>query len=299
MQTDRPGSSSEEFSVRLSWPKAEDAGRPGRERSRPQDGTTGGAAPSDPGPGPADGGPAEADVEAATAEPSPAPSPPSVAVPAPRPAPVTEILAPGADGSRMSRAFVEAFDRLSDRLLDRIRSLRQDVDADLASVRAEIQGLRQAVDEASDRAPLRQLKTGLDELRQDVLALRRAVLEWPALEQVANDVAAIRGDLAFLFETTQDGSPAAAPNELLGELRAVVGNLADEVTRLADGARVSGLGPVVEEIGAMRDELSTIRRRLVLRASPIDDEQLERIVDAVAARVVAELRESEGRRKRR
>src|SRR5690606_31238835 len=114
----------------------------------------------------------------------------------PRPAPVTEILAPGADGSRMSRAFVEAFDRLSDRLLDRIRSLRQDVDADLASVRAEIQGLRQAVDEASDRAPLRQLKTGLDELRQDVLALRRAVLEWPALEQVANDVAAIRGDLA-------------------------------------------------------------------------------------------------------
>ena len=286
MQTDRPGSSSEEFAVRLSWPKAGAAGRADAAPAPEPEPTT--TAP--PASGPGDDQPA--------APPRPA-SPPAAVAPAPRPAPVTEILAPGGDGSRMSRAFVEAFDRLSDRLLDRIRSLRQDVDADLASVRSELSGLKQAVDEASDRAPLRQLKAGLDEVREDVLALRRAVLEWPALEQVAADVAAIRGDLAFLFEQAEDGSPAAAPSQVLAELREVVDRMAEEVQALGEQAKVGGLAPLVEEVGAVRDEMATIRRRLVIRSSPIDDEQLERIVDAVAARVVEELRATDGRRAKR
>jgi hypothetical protein len=286
MQTDRPGSSSEEFSVRLSWPTAGGGSRQVAAPDRPQS----------PAP-PAEGG----QQPAPEAPPGPAPEP-VAPTPAPlpaRPAPVTEVLAPGVEGSRMSRAFVEAFDRLSDRLLDRIRSLRQDVDADLASVRSELAGLRQAVDEAGDRAPLRQLKASLDEVREDVLALRRAVLEWPALDQVAGDVAAIRGDLAFLFDMTEDGEPAAAPSHVLGQLRAVVDNLAEEVTRLAEQAHVGALGPVLEEVASVRSELTSIRRRLVLRASPIDDEQLERIVDAVAARVVEELRSGDSRRPKR
>jgi hypothetical protein len=213
--------------------------------------------------------------------------------------PVTEVLAPGGEGSRMSRAFVEAFDRLSDRLLDRIRSLRQDVDADLASVRAELAALRQAVDEAGDRGPLRQLKTAVEEVREDVVGLRRAVLEWPALEQVAEDVATIRGDLAFLFETAEDGSPAAAPSQLLGELRHVVQNLADEVERITAQPEVGALAPLLEEVATMRDELTSIRRRIGVRAPLLDDEQLERIVDAVAARVVDELRSGDGRRTKR
>ena len=139
----------------------------------------------------------------------------------------------------------------------------------------------------------------MDEVREDLLALRRAVLEWPALEQVATDVAAIRGDLAFLFERSEDGSGAAPPSVVLGELREVVDRLAEEVQHLGEQAKVGGLGPLVEEVGAVRDEMVTIRRRLVLRSSPIDDEQLERIVSAVAARVVEELRAGDSRRAKR
>jgi hypothetical protein len=297
MQTDRPGPSSEEFSVRLSWPKAEGEARGRGAAPAPPGG--GGATPS----GPGSGEPTHATEAGEPAGPAAPeeerPAPPTASVPV-RTTPVTEVLAPGGDGTRLSRAFVEAFDRLSDRLLDRIRSLRQDVDADLASVRAELAALRQAVDEAGDQAPLRQLKAAVEEVREDVVGLRRAVLEWPALEQVAEDVAAIRGDLAFLFETSEDGSPAAAPSELLGELRGVVQRFGDEVDRLAnEQPQMGGLAPLLEEVAAMREELTSVRRRLVLRASPLDDEQLERLVDAVASRVVDELRSGERRAKRR
>ena len=290
MQTDRPGSSSDEFSVRLSWPGSEggasEAREPGptAEREAPEEPAGAG---SDAAPGRADG-PADGAPR----------TPPIAAVPVRTTGPATEILPPGGDGSRLSRAFVEAFDRLSDRLLDRVRSLRQDVDADLASVRSELAALRQAVDEAGDRGPLRQLKTAVEEVREDVVGLRRAVLEWPALEQVAEDVAAVRGDLAFLFETSEDGSPAAAPSELLGELRGVVQRFSDEVDRLNADPQVGALAPLLEEVASMREELTSVRRRLVLRSSPIDDEQLERIVEAVAARVVDELRAGERRPKR-
>jgi hypothetical protein len=48
----------------------------------------------------------------------------------------------------------------------------------------------------------------------------------------------------------------------------------------------------------VRSELTSIRRRMVLRASPLDEEQLEQIVTAVAARVVEELA-ADGRRSKR
>jgi DNA-binding FrmR family transcriptional regulator len=142
--------------------------------------------------------------------------------------------------AQTGRVFVEAFDRLADRLLERIRSLRQDVDADLTSVRSELASLRQAVDAVADRVQMRHLRTTLEEVHGDVVGLRRAVLEWPELEQVAEDIAAVRGDLA---------------------------TLATDVARLPSGpsAQVAAPGPA------------------------LDDEQLERIVDAVAERVAAKL----------
>ena len=287
METDRPGESSEEFSVRLSWPKAGAA--PADAPERPA---------SDPASKPAPTSPPT--FAARTVLPRPATSStPHLGSSAPTSATTSvslpDLPAPGGD-TRMGRVFVEAFDRLADRLLERLRSLRQDVDADLASVRSELQTLRQAVEDVGDRVQLRQLRATLDELRSDVVGLRRAVLEWPELEQVSADIAAVRGDLSFLFETTADGSSAAPPSELLGELQNVVANLGDEVTRLStDQPQVGALSPLLEEVANMRGELTQIRRRMVLRATPIDDEQLERLVDAVAARVVDELR-AEGRR---
>jgi hypothetical protein len=299
MQTDRPGESSEEFSVRLSWPKAEPAPADAPERTSEGSAPTARPAPTSP-----------PTFTARTVLPRPTPSTgasPSgessrLSVPPPAstsPAPPPEVATAGGD-TRMGRVFVEAFDRLADRLLERLRSLRQDVDADLASVRSELQSLRQAVEDVGDRVQLRQLRATLDELRSDVVGLRRAVLEWPELEQVSADIAAVRGDLSFLFESTADGAAAAAPSELLGELQNVVASLSDEVTRLGtDQPQVGALAPLLEEVASLRSELTQIRRRMVLRATPIDDEQLERIVDAVAGRVVDELRAESRRGKRR
>ena len=158
--------------------------------------------------------------------PSPAPAPapatvrpvvsaaaPDAAAPdaAPTPAPVPPEPEP-----HLGRAFADAFDRLADRLLERLRSLRQDVDADLAGVRAELAGLRQAVDAVGDRVQVRHIRTTLDEVNGEVIALRRAVLEWPELEQVSLDLTAIRGDLSFLFETSGAGQPGQAPERAPG-----------------------------------------------------------------------------------
>lgn len=215
--------------------------------------------------------------------------------PEPLPAP------PVPDGAPTGKAFVEAFDRLADRLLDRLRTLRQDVDADLTGVRTELAALRQAVDDLGDRSQLRTLQSTVDELRTELTALRRAVLEWPELEQVSSDIAAVRGDLAFIFESG-DGGGVAPPSHLLDELQRTTGTLSDEITRLgAELPQMSALNAVLEEVTAVRSELTQVRRRMVLRSKPLEDEQLEQIVAAVAARVVDSLADADGdsRRKRR
>jgi len=331
MQSDRPRQENEEFSVRLSWPKADAAPAPeepeaeqpappdvappaDRSSAKPRPGGPPLPPPPDadaPGPRPAHRAAPSAE---ATISPKVAKAGPSDAAPASRlsrPAPatagasssaaarVTEAVTAGADNTRMGRVFVEAFDRLADRLLERLRALRQDVDADLGAVRAELGSLRQAVDDVGDRVQLRQLRTTLDEVRADVAGLRRAVLEWPELEQVSSDIAAVRGDLSFIFEgMSEGGGSAQGPSELLSELQQVVANLGDEAGRVSGDTSPAALAPLVEEVAAMRSELTSIRKRMVLRSSPIDDEQLERIVSAVAERVTEEL-QAEGRRSRR
>jgi len=313
MQSDRPDAGNEEFSVRLAWPKpspaesAEDASEatapdakaagpapdvppPPGARSAPATPPVGAPVPGKPPAGAAKGPTVTAKPRPASTEVARQPRPTSTAL---------EVANPAPDTTRMGRVFVEAFDRLADRLLERLRSLRQDVDADLTAVRSELSGLRQSVDDIGDRVQLRQLRTTLDELRADVTGLRRAVLEWPELEQITTDIAAVRSDLAFLYETGVGGGEGMqAPSELLAELQAVVAHLGERSLDPAlDQPQLAVLAPLVEEVASVRSELTSIRRRIVLRSSPLDAEQLEQIVSAVAARVVEEL--GDGRRSRR
>jgi hypothetical protein len=213
--------------------------------------------------------------------------------------------AAGIDSAAPGRVFVEAFDRLADRLLDRLRTLRQDVDTDLGSVRNEVAALRQSVDELGERTQVRQVLAGVDELRSELAALRRAVLEWPELEQVSNDIAAVRGDLAFVFDAAGEGVVGAPPSDLLAELQRTIGTLSDEITRMGQVLpQVGAIDGLVEEVAAIRTELTQVRRRVgASRKAPLSPEQLEQIVSAVAARVVDELHDTElhsaDRRRRR
>lgn len=296
MPEDPSNPSAEEFSVRLSWPKPGDpapaaAPTTSKEPARPERA----AAPAGPArptsvPDLAD---ADDDEPAERAE-------PTTGARFRREARSPEPLASmSVDGIPPGKVFVEAFDRLADRLLDRLRTLRQDVDADLSSVRTELASLRQVVEELGDRSQLRQLQGTVDELRTELGALRRAVLEWPELEQVSNDIAAVRGDLAFLFESG-DGQSVAPPSDLLGELQGAIATLSDEITRMgAELPQISAMGAVLEEVASVRSELAQVRRRMTVRSGPLDEAQLEQIVSAVAARVVDELTNADPKRRRR
>jgi hypothetical protein len=204
----------------------------------------------------------------------------------------------------VARTFVDAFDRLSDRLLDRLRVLRQDVDADLNGLRAEVAALRQAVEDNTYGIQLRQLQSSVDEVRSEVAGLRRAVLEWPELERVSDEVAAVRGDLSLLFDTDGDGI-GAGPSALLAELEEVVGRLAEETGRLGPTGIAVGAGGDGDQVSFLVDEVSSIRTELVdiarrLPRSPGDDaKQLDRIADVVAERLLGQLDASGRRPKRR
>lgn len=284
-----------EFSVRLSWPKPGETpppvapvhARPGPTRTV----RTVEPKPFPPVPDPAAAGAPEGEASPAT-------------LPRAARSPELPPLPGGADGVPAGRAFVDAFDRLADRLLDRLRTLRQDVDADLTGVRSELASLRQVIDELGDRSQLREVLGSVEELRTELAALRRAVLEWPELEQVSNDIAAVRGDIAFLFEA-DEGTSVAPPSELLRDLRstidllsATVGTFSDEISRMGqEMPQVDALKAVLEEVASVRSELTEVRRRM--RSGPLDAEQLDQIAAAVAERVLEDLQQADGRRRRR
>ncbi len=207
------------------------------------------------------------------------PSDPSLAPEADRPAPPpwnadddtdvhsAEVVATAGDPSRPGRTLIEAYDRLGDRVLERMRALREDLDADLSAVRSELASLRQAVDDVGDRVQLRQLRATLDELRSDVTGLRRAVIEWPELEQVSSDIAGLRSDMTEVVQAIGGGSRDATTPSL------------------------AALGPLVEELAELRGEVTSLRRRITLRgegSTPVlDENQLARLADQVADRIAA------------
>ena len=199
-------------------------------------------------------------------DPSPAPETDRPVAPSPDDDPrvhTAEVVA--ADPSRPGRTLIEAYDRLGDRVLERMRALREDIDADLSAVRSELASLRQAVDDVGDRVQLRQLRATLDELRSDVTGLRRAVIEWPELEQVSSDIAGLRSDMTEVIQAVRAGDPAAPS--------------------------IAALGPLVEELAELRGEVTSLRRRITLRggasAPVLDEDQLARLADQVADRIAA------------
>jgi hypothetical protein len=197
----------------------------------------------------------------------------------------------------MARAFVDAFERLSERLLERLRTLRQDIDADLNGLRAEVATLRQAVDDAGQSVQLRQLHTGLDELRADLSGLRRAVLEVPELQRLADEVTAVRGDLTLLFDAAGDGGEHA-PSAVVVELEQVVGRLSEQIGRLDERAGSRELAWLVDEVASVRSDLTELakRSRATVR---LDPDQLRLIADAVTHRLLEELEAGSRRGSRR
>jgi hypothetical protein len=177
-----------------------------------------------------------------------------------------EVVGGVVERPRFDRATIEAYDRLAERLLERLRSLREDLDADLAEVRSEIASLRAAVDDVGDRVQLRQLRASINELRGDVSSMRRAVTEWPELEQVSHDISSLRADMATLCETGGTSGPV-------------------------------DVAPVLEATAAVQAELVSLRRRIALRASgesSLSDEQLDLLAEAVTTRLLRRMRAREG-----
>jgi chromosome segregation ATPase len=195
--------------------------------------------------------------------------------PALRAAPVVGLDVEGS--SSLRRTLVDAYDRLADRLAQRLRSVQDDLDADLLDVRTEISALRQAVEDVGDRVEMRQLRAAIDELRSDVVGLRRAVLEWPELERVSAEITALRADMTELLaqRSTPDASSGPAPKlqlqqlaPLMEEISAIRGALESRPAVRSRGAGASD--EVLEELAGLRNEMKALRRRITLRA-PADD----------------------------
>lgn len=199
---------------------------------------------------------------------------------------------------------------------------------DVNMIRQEVLDLRHAVDDLAERVQLRQLRASFDELRAEVAALRRVVVEWPALDQLSSDVAAVRSHLidiqanppAVLDQLSSDvagvrsqlldmqENPPAPPVD--GVARTMLEDLQSSVARLgsAQGSTVAGLAPLVQELGALRgdmakvgEEVVALRRRITLRAEPasvLDEAQIEQIADAVLTRARPSVPAPPGARRR-
>lgn len=189
----------------------------------------------------------------------------------------------GLGAPALRRAIVDAYDRLADRVLERMRSMHDDVDADLAEIRSEVSTLRQAVDDLGERVQLRALRSAVDELRSDVVGMRRALLEWPELERVSGDITSLRADMtevvssiSGLLETDAlanadddtRGRAAALIAPLtagLAQVREDVGALDRSVRKLSSdrerGAETlaAALAPVLEELAHLRTEVAASR----------------------------------------
>ena len=179
--------------------------------------------------------------------------------------------------SGLRRTIVEAYDRLADRLTQRLRSVHDDLDADLAALRSEMAGLRQAVDDLSDGVQMRPLHAAIDDLRSDIAGLRQVVLEWPELEQVGNDLTGLRADVAELVSRAEptgssEGRAASPRLELLAPVLEEISAMrsALDARPAAGGSDVSD--QVLEELAGLRAEVASLRRRIVLRAGPPPDD---------------------------
>ncbi len=224
-----------------------------------------------------------------------------------------------------NRQVMEAYDRLADRVLDRLAGLRADVDTDLTQVRSELASLRHAVEDVADRVQIRQLRSSIEELRDEMTGLHDSVLDGPDLEHLSGELASLRADVADLLDpepvgpaheellatvaSLRDEVRAQDTSEDLAELVASVEALRADLAERGDDALeaidvlrqemlgslaataersspvLAALSPFLEELGALREELQAMKRRITLRAnesSPaLSDGQLEWLAEAV------------------
>ena len=110
-----------------------------------------------------------------------------------------------------------------------------EVDVDLGALRSELASLRDAVDGAGDLGQLRDLRATIDELREDVAALRQAVTEPPELEQVSREIAGLRAEVTDLA-----GGGSRGRGD--GQGRGALARGAARPSRAAGAARGTGRG---------------------------------------------------------
>jgi hypothetical protein len=151
--------------------------------------------------------------------------------------------------SSVDRSVAEEVDRLATRILERLRSTRTAIEGDLAEVRSELAAIRQGLSALAERA------TGP--------APAAAPAPPPDLEPLRADVA---------------------------DLRASVDGLA---TSIAGAITPDRFDDIADELSGVQAELVSLRRRITLRApgaesSGLTDEQLDRLAEAVAAKLRAD-----------
>jgi hypothetical protein len=141
----------------------------------------------------------------------------------------------------------------------------------------------------------------VDELREDLRGLRVAVLDWPDLAGLRTAVAELRTAVAELQSDFLEGSGLTALQAQVAELRDLLiegpvqelgAQLADVRTQLERGARAPELRPVLEELGAIRADLVSLRRRIALRAQADPARSFDDEVEAIAAAVLLRLTQS-------
>jgi len=100
-------------------------------------------------------------------------------------------------GASMRRAVVDAYDRLAERLLERMNDVHQDLGADVAELRSEVIGLRQAIRDLNDRVGTMRLAP-LAPLVKEIALLREEM----SRDQVGEELAALREEVSRLRRRT-------------------------------------------------------------------------------------------------
>ena len=96
--------------------------------------------------------------------------------------------------------MTEALDQFAERVLGELRTNSERTGTELGTLRSELTVARESDRRPQREASSRQVREAVDELRGDVSGLRRAVLEWPDLEQLRRQALVLRADVTALLE---------------------------------------------------------------------------------------------------
>ncbi|HVX18968.1 MAG TPA: hypothetical protein VHA73_13135 [Acidimicrobiales bacterium] len=219
------------------------------------------------------------------ARPSPAVSPPDV----------TELRALLEEVHERQLHLSEAADGLLE-LREVIELVPIEDDEDLASPAAASAGLA-AVDLEPVQADLAALRNEVGELRRAAAALDADLASWradSASDVDPAEVAAELSELRNLIEASGSNKGLTAVRRDLAELRESLEGMRQPAPAAGRAGKSAGKAAPggtadAEALEALRTEIAALRRRLNLKARPspvaLDDEQLDRLADAVTKRL--------------